>query len=459
MNPTNYSIWLVVENECGEDSTMEVVTVLPNLVNAQFVASDLIGCSPLQLDVTNNSSGATHMIYDFGGLAQIEAFDASYTFINAGIYTVIQYADDGCGFDTTSTTVTVLQSPSLDASLQSTGACLGVQLDFESVAANASSVTWDMGDGTILNMNSGSYTYSSAGNKTITVTANANNGCQISETLDYEVYDLPVAQFTLPVSFVCSGENVCMNNTSTGASDFEWNFDDGNTDNTDAPCHAFINTNALPVSLDISLDATTAFGCANSTQQTLVVSPVPTGTFILSETESCDIPAFVDASSDDVNMNWQWLVNGSTLGSQNQMQFQFNTVGDYMIHLDVVNEFGCENSSEQNFTVHPSPVLGMSANPLSGCYDLNVVFTNTTTDAATYAWDFGDGNISSIPDPAHVFDEPGIFDVTLTATSSNGCVTMQLFPNYIEVFDHPVAEFFYDPRNNQHLFPGGSIHQ
>ncbi len=49
-----------------------------------------------------------------------------------------------------------------------------------------------------------------------------------------------------------------------------------------------------------------------------------------------------------------------------------------------------------------------------------VTFTNTSTDAATYLWDFGDGGTSTSESPAYAYTETGTYDVVLTATGSGG---------------------------------------
>jgi hypothetical protein len=49
-----------------------------------------------------------------------------------------------------------------------------------------------------------------------------------------------------------------------------------------------------------------------------------------------------------------------------------------------------------------------------------VFFHNTSDNAETYEWDFGDGNISTDKNPMHVYQLTGKFDVTLTAYSKKG---------------------------------------
>ncbi len=49
-----------------------------------------------------------------------------------------------------------------------------------------------------------------------------------------------------------------------------------------------------------------------------------------------------------------------------------------------------------------------------------VTFTNTSTNADSFAWDFGDGKTSTEKAPAHAYDKVGAYVVKLTATSSVG---------------------------------------
>lgn len=60
-----------------------------------------------------------------------------------------------------------------------------------------------------------------------------------------------------------------------------------------------------------------------------------------------------------------------------------------------------------------------SAQPTSGCVPLPVAFTNTSTGAGSYDWDFGDGGTSSATNPSHTYSTPGTWDVMLIA--HGGC--------------------------------------
>ncbi|MGB1317136.1 MAG: PKD domain-containing protein, partial [Flavobacteriales bacterium] len=54
---------------------------------------------------------------------------------------------------------------------------------------------------------------------------------------------------------------------------------------------------------------------------------------------------------------------------------------------------------------------------------LSVAFTDASTGAVTYAWDFGDGNTSTDASPTNVYAADGSYTVCLTVTDANGCTS------------------------------------
>ena len=55
---------------------------------------------------------------------------------------------------------------------------------------------------------------------------------------------------------------------------------------------------------------------------------------------------------------------------------------------------------------------------------LLVNFTNTSLNADTYSWDFGDGEASTDMSPSHTYASDGTYAVTLTATNSGGSTSV-----------------------------------
>jgi PKD repeat protein len=69
----------------------------------------------------------------------------------------------------------------------------------------------------------------------------------------------------------------------------------------------------------------------------------------------------------------------------------------------------------------PAPVAAFSATPVSGTAPLIVQFTDQSTNSPLYwGWSFGDGNTSTVQNPAYTYPNAGTYTVTLTATNAAG---------------------------------------
>jgi len=70
---------------------------------------------------------------------------------------------------------------------------------------------------------------------------------------------------------------------------------------------------------------------------------------------------------------------------------------------------------DYDFLILPMASLSITANFTFTTNGLIASFTNTSTNAASYYWDFDDGNNSSSASPSHTYSSNGIYDVKLKA--------------------------------------------
>ncbi|MCH2225143.1 MAG: choice-of-anchor L domain-containing protein [Crocinitomicaceae bacterium] len=75
-----------------------------------------------------------------------------------------------------------------------------------------------------------------------------------------------------------------------------------------------------------------------------------------------------------------------------------------------------------NFTVTSQTVFN----------DLPIQFQNLSEDAISYDWDFGDFNESTDVHPTNIYDDPGIYIITLIATDKKGCTDTIARPLEVE---------------------------
>ena len=69
---------------------------------------------------------------------------------------------------------------------------------------------------------------------------------------------------------------------------------------------------------------------------------------------------------------------------------------------------------------YPDPVANFEYSYNDNTAPASVSFTNLSTDAEDYNWDFGDGNSSTTSSPSHVYNDGGNFSVTLRAKGKGG---------------------------------------
>jgi PKD repeat protein len=88
------------------------------------------------------------------------------------------------------------------------------------------------------------------------------------------------------------------------------------------------------------------------------------------------------------------------------------------------------------------PVANFTAYPVAGGVPLTTTFTDQSQAATTYLWNFGDGQTSTLKNPAHTYTAMGTYTVTLTATNQFGSDN-EVKTNYITVTtpQPPIADF------------------
>ncbi len=69
--------------------------------------------------------------------------------------------------------------------------------------------------------------------------------------------------------------------------------------------------------------------------------------------------------------------------------------------------------------VLPAPVASFTKSSTTVCQGSPISFTNTSSGATSYYWEFGDGNNSTLPSPTHQYGMGGTYIVTLYAYSTN----------------------------------------
>lgn len=142
---------------------------------------------------------------------------------------------------------------------------------------------------------------------------------------------------------------------------------------------------------------------------------------------------FTDMSSTNVTA-WDWSFPGAATTSstvQNPTNIVYNTVGCYDVTLDVTSTSGTATETKPCYINVTCPPFGSFF--AYSATNLVVNFTNLSTGAESYLWDFGNGSTSIAPNPIWTYTAPGTYTVTLVATDSDCTNSNSTYSINIEV--------------------------
>ncbi|MEX2594231.1 MAG: PKD domain-containing protein [Anditalea sp.] len=77
--------------------------------------------------------------------------------------------------------------------------------------------------------------------------------------------------------------------------------------------------------------------------------------------------------------------------------------------------FSCTDEEDPTDIQNNPPEACFNVEPVEGKVGDEFKFTNCSQNASLYAWDFGDGTLSTKKDPAQTYQESGTYEVTLLA--------------------------------------------
>ncbi|NLJ07594.1 MAG: choice-of-anchor D domain-containing protein, partial [Sphingobacteriales bacterium] len=112
-----------------------------------------------------------------------------------------------------------------------------------------------------------------------------------------------------------------------------------------------------------------------------------------------------------------WKVSGGSTPTSGLCQ------GNYT--YTVIDSNGCTATASASIT-QPTQLIGGFTCPSVLCLDDTVNFTSSVSDGTapySYQWNFGNGQTSTQENPTYTYPAAGTFNVTLTITDANGCIS------------------------------------
>lgn len=231
--------------------------------------------------------------------------------------------------------------------------------------------------------------------------ANVNNDESQRIAITITINALPAAPTITAngATTFCTGGSVDL--TSSAATGNVW---------SSATGFATTQTISVTTSGTYTVTVTDVNGCAaTSAATTINVSNAPVPTINATSTEACegDVVTITASASD----SYLWSTGATTQSID--VTATTTNVNVITTNSNACNGVGASAPISVTFNASPTAAGTMT---LSG----NVAtFTNTSTSAASYSWDFGDFTNSSATAPAHAYAVNGTYTVVLTAINAN----------------------------------------
>ena len=428
-----YPITLIATSANGCTSTATTqVDVYPQVVAAFVAPTD--GCAPHAVSFINTSISASSYQWSFGDQQGSSAASPQHTYFNQGLNdavfnaTLIAASSFGCG-DTATAPITVHPQPIAQFITGVLAGCQPLNVPFQDLTIGATASQWSFGDGAVLDTIPGDQAHTYAHTNAVPTTFNpqliATNawGCSDTATAAITVYPAITAAFTAPAAG-CSPLTVQPVSNSIGASSYLWDMGDGTTLVGANPTHTYVNTSTVDQVRTITLTATSPYGCIAIAQQTVIIAPVPQASFLATPFVQQFPNATVALTNTSSPGNWTHAWSFGDGATSNLLQPGAHTYaswGSFTITL-VVSGTACSDTAAQQVTITPPLPTASFLGQGAGCAPLTVSFTNTSLQAISYQWSFGDGGTSTADNPTYVYNVAGTYSVTLTAFGIGGVV-------------------------------------
>ena len=435
-----YSITMAVTNECGTDTTVETVTILPSDLVAFFSVDTTVGCAPFTLDFEQFSVGGATSSWNFNDGNFSNAYSPTHTFTDSGTYEVSLAVSNVCNYDTAYKTIRVNISPNVSFSVADDTLCAGSTFLFNNSSDFAISNNWDFGDSSTSFLTNPTHIFSDSGSYRVILTGTSlTNNCPAYDSVDLVVLPYPVITASSDTSNGCIPLPVSFTSSVNSVGYYLWDFGDGNSSSLANPTHIYMNDGYYSVSVRFE-DLT---GCVDSFDFDIIPHPVPQVSFTANQLDTCVLPVNYNLQNTTSGAaTYDWDFGDGFNSSMASPLHSFTNAGNYDINLVSSNAYGCKDSISQSIIVNPVPTSQFNAIQLDTCIlPINYNLVNNSLGSIAYIWDFGDGNASNLPNLNHSYSTDGNYQISLIAMNAVGCFDTS-FIN-IDVLPVPDLSFNY----------------
>jgi gliding motility-associated-like protein len=243
--------------------------------------------------------------------------------------------------------------------------------------------------------------------------SSVTTGCYTKDTIQVIVNPLPIVVANASLNPVCAGQTTIL--YGTGADVYVW-------DNSVIDSVGFVPT----ATNTYEVIGTDIHGCKDTADIVVTVNPMPNVLFSSNMTYGGCLPfapEFTDLTSPP-SAQVTWLFgNGAVSNTPGTVTNFYDSYGCYDVTLISTTAEGCTDSLTQQDFVCVNQIIAdfdpdTFEQPIS---NPQFEFTNTSQNATSFEWFFGDGTGNDFVHTNHNYDSTGYYVVTLVASAQDGC--------------------------------------
>ncbi len=421
---TTYNVRLLVvnQNSCMDEQIRQV-RVYPE-INADFSVSDSMGCNPLTVNYTNQSSGDTaDFRWFFGDKGTSILTDPSHKFENIGttdsIYTTTLVTESpyNCT-DTAWQDITVFPYIEVDFTLDTATACAAHNAIIYNRSVGVDTFWLNFGDGAdtmITNFDNIRHLYENTDTipytDTITLIGMNSKGCTDTMQRLINIFPRVDALFDQTPAGGCDSVNIQFTNNSQGYKlTYNWDFGDNTSSAEYNPAHRFFNKTSNTIYDTVILTATSAYYCVDTANIIIPVYPFVKADFSTETVSGCP-PLNININNKSINAEtYEWDFDGdqiidsysddSIIIPPSYMNLSYDNDTVYPLKLYIENSYGCKDSLTRPITVYPDIEADFIRDKNESCFPARFHYIDQSNGGYSYLWEFGDGATSTKKDTA-----------------------------------------------------------
>ncbi|MBC7934102.1 MAG: PKD domain-containing protein [Rhizobacter sp.] len=339
-----------------------------------------------------------------------------------------------------------------------TTGCIPLYVKFSDTLRKGKRFIWNFGDGSpeiSTTLPDTAHTFTAVGTYIVRLIAEDSSTCNIRDTAYVTIIagnNKANLGFTFTKLPPCQSLTMQYTNTSTptfgsfGPASFVWDYGDGSPKDTAGLNPPRVHTYAAPGTYLVTLKIIDPIFC--NTPDTIIrevrINPLVKAQFTTPALGCAPYNAvFNNTSLAGTDFIWEFG-DGTTSTDVHPTHLYLNP-GSYDVRLIAIDLTTCnlrDTSAFFRIRVEAKPTAFFTWGPNPPIENTPVQFTNGSTGANTYLWNFGDGESSTLTNPSHQYNATDTFNVELIAYTTAGCTdtfNLDVYVIIVPLLDVPNA--------------------